>query len=377
MTQPIPFAEIRSWMFDAALPLWGTVGIDRTKGGFVEKLDFEGRPLTPGFRRTRVAGRQTYVFSHAAMLGWTPGLELSAFGTDVLDRLYLGEDDGWPRTIDDDGKPLDVTPDLYDLAFVLFAYGWRHRAARDPESLAGAHRALDFIERRMRTSRGYWHEVPPRGPRLQNPHMHLLEACLAVFEASGDQRFLDTAHAIVALFQSALFDGHTLAEYFDGDWRRLQGDQGRLVEPGHQLEWAWILMQYGRLAKKDLSNDAGRLVAFAERYGLDPDSGRVLQVVRDDGVGVDASSRTWPNTERIKGLLAQFEILGTDTRAGVALSSRVLLDQYLSTDVRGLWIDHFDAQGRPMAKDVPASTFYHVFLAFAEVLRLEPQLTAR
>jgi N-acylglucosamine 2-epimerase/mannose-6-phosphate isomerase len=39
-------------------------------------------------------------------------------------------------------------------------------------------------------------------------------------------------------------------------------------------------------------------------------------------------------------------------------------------------MDHFDAQRKPIAVNVPASTFYHVFLAFAEVLRLEARLRA-
>jgi len=374
MSQAIPFAEIRSWMFDAALPLWASAGVDRKGGAFVEKLDFAARPLSPGFRRTRVAGRQTYVFSHAAMLGWAPGLELSAFGAGILDRLYLGPEKGWPRTISETNAVLDATPDLYDLAFTLFAYAWRHRAARDAQSLAGAHRVMDFIDKRLRAPRGYWHTWPADGHRLQNPHMHLLEASLVAFEASGEQRFLDTARRIVELFRTSLFDGRTLAEYFDADWRRAAGEEGRLVEPGHQLEWAWILIQYGRLAGENTVNVAEGLVAFAEQYGLDQRSGRVAQVVRDDGAPVDPSSRTWPNTERIKGLLAVFEATGRDTRAGVALSSRVLLDQYLATDVKGLWVDVFDADGRPKAADVPASTLYHVFLAFAEVLRLEPKL---
>lgn len=376
MSHKIPFDEIRRWMFDAALPLWSKAGVDRVSGGFVEKLDYQARPLSPGFRRTRVAGRQTYVFSHAAVLGWAPGLELSAYGANLLDRLYRGPDDGWPRTVDESNAVRDGTPDMYDLAFVLFAYAWRHRAANDPASLAGCHRVLDFIERRLRAPRGYWHEWPATGPRLQNPHMHLLEASLVAFEATRDQRFLDTARGIVDLFRRSLFDGRTLAEYFDADWNRSKGEHGRLVEPGHQLEWAWILVQYGRLAGEDTTREAESLVAFAEQYGLDPTSGRVAQVVRDDGAPIDPASRTWPNTERIKGLLALFEATGRDTREGVALSCRVLLDQYLATEVNGLWIDVFDTSGQPKAPDVPASTLYHVFLAFAEVLRLEPGLSA-
>ncbi len=375
MIQEVPFAAVRAWMFDHALPLWTTVGIDAMRQGFVEKLDFTGRPLANALHRTRVAGRQLYVASHAVELGFTAAQEMSRFGAELLLRLYGGTEHGWPRTTTPQGAVLDPTPDLYDLAFVLFGLAWRHRIAREPEALAGAHRALDFIERRLGAARGYWHEWPAQGPRLQNPHMHLLEACLAAFEASGDQRFLDTARALVRLFQERLFDGRTLAEYFDADWNRADGALGRHVEPGHQLEWAWILVRYGRLAGESTAALAQSLTAFAEAHGLDA-QGRVCQAVRDDGAPLDPSSRTWPNTERIKAHLALFEAAGRDPRAAVAQSARVLLDGYLATDVKGLWVDHFDAAGAPIADSVPASTLYHIHLAFAEMLRLEPAIRA-
>ena len=374
MTQPIPFEEIRAWMFDKALPFWARTGIDPS-GGFHETLDFRGQPARSPFKRTRVACRQTYVFSHAAELGWTDGLELSRKGSEFLSQIHLGPDEGWPRRLTPDNKPLDRTPDLYDLAFVLFAYAWRFRASRDPEALAGARRVLDFVERHMRAPQGgFWHELPPQGWRLQNPHMHLLEASLVAYEASREKRFLDVAREIVTLFKTRFFDGRTLAEYFTEDLARAPVEKGREVEPGHQLEWAWILVQFSRLAGEDATPQARALVDFAERFGVDQATHVAFQVVRDDGAVLDKGSRTWPNTERIKGHLALFEASGRDPRAAVAGSTRLLLDRYLRTDIPGLWNDHFDADGRPVAKDVPASTLYHVFLAFAEILRLEAPL---
>ncbi|HET9369251.1 MAG TPA: AGE family epimerase/isomerase [Vicinamibacterales bacterium] len=373
----VPLAEIRAWMFDAALPFWGTAGVDRGRGGFYEELDFAGRPTACDFKRTRAMCRQVYVFSHAAMLGWSGGADLSAWGYDYLvSRAWLGKDRGWARRLTAEGAPLDETPDLYDLAFVLFALAWRHRASGDADALKRAHDTLDFIEWRLRPphGEGFLHQWPAELPRLQNPHMHLLEASLALEATSRDPRFRALAAEIVSLFRTRFFDGRTLAEYFTDDWRRASGEPGRIVEPGHQLEWAWILGGAGRLLGLDLREEANALVAFAERHGVDRATHVTVNQVRDDGAPIDAGSRTWPNTERIKGHLALIEMGGSGSIDAVAGSARLLLDRYLAVTPRGSWMDHFDVAGRPIASAAPTSTLYHVFLAFAEVLRLEAQL---
>lgn len=372
-----PFDEVRSWMFEAALPLWGGAGVDRARGGFYEELDLAGRPTDVAFKRTRVTCRQIYVFSHAALLGWKDGLELSAWGYDYLVKsAWMGPDKGWAKRVSADGGVLDPAPDLYDYAFVLFALAWRHRASGDREPIARAHVLLDLLERDFRAGAGlgFRHEHAPGGWRWQNPHMHLLEASIAMYEACGEQRFLAMAQEVVTLFRTRFFDGRTLAEYFDETLKRAPGEAGRLTEPGHQLEWAWILAQYQRLTREDVSHEARALVEFAEAHGVDPVSHATFNEVRDDGAPLNRASRTWPNTERLKGHLALFELGGHDPMPVIAETTRLLLDRHLAVEPRGSWIDLFDEAGKPLSKTAPTSTLYHVFLAFAELLRLESKL---
>ncbi|HVY85317.1 MAG TPA: AGE family epimerase/isomerase [Caulobacterales bacterium] len=379
----IPFEEIRRWMFDDALPLWGSAGVDHERGGFREELSLSGGPTDVAFKRVRAQCRQIYVFSHADLLGWRQGAALAEMGYEYLvSKAWMGPDKGWAKRLTATGDVLDPTPDLYDIAFVLFALVWRYRASGDKDALKRAHETLDFVQNHMRPepgaepSEGFWHQLPPEGPRLQNPHMHLFEASLAAFEATQDQRFLDQAREIVALFRERLFDGRTLGEYFTRYWRRLDDEQGRTIEPGHQFEWAWILAQYARITGDDTKGEATALVEFAENYGVDTGTHFTFNSIRDDGLKLDGGSRTWPNTERIKGWLGLFELTGRDPRMAVSGSARLLLDRYLAVEPRGSWMDAFDAEGRPAATAAPASTLYHVFLAFTEILRLEPKLGA-
>lgn len=376
MTQ-IQFDRVRAWTFEQALPFWAEHGIDREYGGFLEELSFDGAPTAVDLKRVRVICRQLYVFSHAALLGWSEGAALSDRAYEYLIAKARLPDGGWARLLNRKGQIKDPTPDLYDVAFVLFGLAWRYRLTGDAEARQLAHDTLDFVQQQMRGPHGgFWQWLPPTGPRLQNPHMHLIEASLALFDATAEARFLDQAREIVALFNSVLFDGRTLGERFTDDWRRIEGDEGRTLEPGHHFEWAWILAQYQKRTGENESAPARALTDFGER-GVDANTHMAVDAIRDDGLLLKGTSRSWPNTERIKAHLALFELTGADPSGPVNETLDVLFTKYLAVEPRGLWMDQFDGDGRGIAKAVPASILYHLFLCFSEVLRLEPQLTAQ
>ncbi len=373
MTQ-IPFARVRTWMFEDALPFWAEHGIDRECGGFLEELTFDGKPTAIDFKRVRVICRQLYAFSHAALLGWDEGRAFSDRAYDYLIARARTRDGGWARLLTRQGEIKDSTPDLYDIAFALFGLAWRYRLTKDSAVLQVAHETLDFVQQKMRGPNcGFWQWLPPTGPRLQNPHMHLIEASLALFDATGEQRFLDQAKEIAALFKASLFDGRTLGERFTEHWQRIGGDEGRVLEPGHHFEWAWILAQYQRVTGEDMVAQARALTAFGEK-GVGPKTRMTIDAIRDDGAPLLRTSRSWPNTERIKAHLALFELTGADPSRPVNETLDLLFSKYLAVEPRGSWMDQFDGEGRPIAKAVPASILYHFFLCFSEVLRLEPKL---
>jgi N-acylglucosamine 2-epimerase/mannose-6-phosphate isomerase len=197
---------------------------------------------------------------------------------------------------------------------------------------------------------------------------------LACYEATGEARYGEVALELGDLFRRRFLDPGTgaLAEFFTDDWARAPGEPGRVVEPGHQFEWAWILANLQRLCGVDCTHQVRALVDFGERFGVDRATGVTFNQVSDTGTPIDRASRTWPNTERIKAQVALHDLFGEDSSGRIAQSVRLLLDRYLATSRAGLWVDLFDEGRQPMSATVPASTLYHVFLAFAEVLRLHP-----
>ncbi len=367
----------RKWAFDQALPFWLERGVDRSVGGFVEALTFTGEDAALPYKRVRVTGRQIYVYSHAATMGWSDGIPAAQAGARFLTQ-NAWTDCGFVRRLSRDGRIIDPVIDLYDNAFCLFGFSWLYKSTGDAWALEWAKRTVQAMKAHLsHPAGGYWHDDTRQGHRQQNPHMHWIEACVVAAEASGEGLFIEEAYAVAALFRNKFFDGATLAEFFGDDWSRAAGDDGRMIEPGHMMEWAWILAAYGRLTGQDLSATIAPLIGRAEAMGVDSASGAVRNVVRDDGVVVDGGSRTWPNTERLKAAVAAAETLRGPGAAAMAEGALgVLLDRYLATPISGGWYDAFSADGQMTAPNMPASTLYHVFLAIAEALRAEEALAA-
>jgi mannose-6-phosphate isomerase len=201
--------------------------------------------------------------------------------------------------------------------------------------------------------------------------MHLLEALLALYEATSDPKRLKQASALVMLFQDKFFDpSGALPEYFDPAWRPLQDSPGPIVEPGHVFEWSWLLQRYRTLGGEDLGVQGERLRQFGECHGVEPSSGAVYNEVSMDGSVRIASSRLWPNTERLKSNLVAFEQTGDEGALAAALQSFAVLMAFCQTPLKGLWRDVREPDGSFDDAPSTASSFYHITLALSELVRV-------
>jgi D-glycero-D-manno-heptose 1,7-bisphosphate phosphatase len=363
--------EARRWLHEAALPFWWDIGFDRVAGCFHEKVDGEGRPVT-GPRRVRVQARQTFVYSIAGQLGWQgPWQEATSAGAAVLLERGIRPDGGTIHRLDATGRPDDLRRDLYDVAFVVFALARAGKALARPDLLAAAEQVCDWTFTHWAHPAGGLMEgdITPTPPRRQNPHMHMLEALLALHEANGDPRHLDRAWVLVDLLRHRFVSPrwNALLEYFDDGWSPQPGEEGRIAEPGHQFEWAWLLDRYRRNGGESAADIAERIRINGEVYGIDPAGYAIDETWAEGGVRT-ATSRLWPHTERIKANIVRFETSGDPRAAEATLQACDALASYL--DPRGFWRDRRRPDGSFVDEPAPASSFYHIVMAYSELLRV-------
>lgn len=352
-------AEAQTWLFERAAPVWSSAGI-LPDGMFAERIDQDGRTVRMD-RRLRVQARQIYSFCALGQLGWQgPWRDIVARALDILLSRGLLASGHCVHMFNDDGQVISTAPDLYDHAFALFALGHAGQALGRADALDAARRMREAMTAWQRPEGGFWEgELTPCPPYRQNPHMHMFEAALA-------NGWTDLADTLRHLFTTRLWDADSgaVTEYFDHNWQRLPGGEGAIVEPGHCLEWAWLLDPF------DTKLSDG-LVVFARRHGIDQARGVAINEVNLDGAVIDSSARLWPQTERLKAAVIRYNRLRTAEEGAEIVAAWQGLKRFLHTSVPGLWHDRMLADGSFRAEAAPASSFYHIVCALNELIRLK------
>ena len=362
-------AKLRRWLFEAAFPLWWNTGADRSAGGCYERIAFDGRPVILP-KRSRVAARQVFCYHEAGQLGWQgPWREAALHALTFLGKRFVRSDGTVIAAVAPDGSIVDATFDLYNQAFALLAYACGHQTI-DPsgEWRARAYALIDTLSREFAHPKGGFREDRAGELTLRaNPHMHLLEAALAWLSVEPEAMWRRLADEIVVLCLERFIDRETgaLRERFGADWAPLDGIEGLIVEPGHHYEWAFLLDRWAKLTGRGRPAAVAKLIAFADRNGIDPRRGVAVNAVALDGTVRDPVARLWPQTERLRAYVIEDQLDG-NLRCEEAIKS---LWRYLEAPLSGLWYENLGPDDRFVVEAAPATSLYHIVGAIAEVWR--------
>lgn len=157
-----------------------------------------------------------------------------------------------------DGKPEDDSQQCYGAAFVLLAYSTGLKAGIE-DARGWMDETWQLLEQRYwEPQHGLYRDDATRDwqfsdYRGQNANMHMCEAMLVAYEASGEQRYLDRALQLADNMtrRQTASTGGLVWEHYDQDWQVdtdfNRDDPQNLFkpwgfQPGHQTEWAKLLM---------------------------------------------------------------------------------------------------------------------------------------
>jgi sulfoquinovose isomerase len=261
----------RMWLLDQARALFEFFQFTsiNPKGGFFPLGNNSiALPIGPNgaVRQIHDTCRMVHCYVMAQQLGLPGADRVIDHG---MDYIWTGHRDpvngGYFWGVDDAGTP-NPTKQAYGHAFVLLAAS-SAKVAGHPDADRLLADITDVLLTRFwddtagATTEEYTADWQPLGPyRGQNSNMHLTEALMAAFEATGDAMYLTMAERIADLIinRHARAMGWRVAEHFRADWsvdRDYRGDpmfRPFGTTPGHALEWSRLLVQLHELGGRKL-----------------------------------------------------------------------------------------------------------------------------
>lgn len=259
----------RHWLLGQAqdlLRLHGPTTVN-TRGGF-SPLALDGSILSAGSSGALRQLHDTARMVHCHAIGHAMGQPGSdALVNHGMAALWNGHRDtrhgGYVWSFDDQGA-VDRAKQAYGHAFVLLAAS-SAKLVGHPNADRLLNDVVAVLEERFwdeaagASREEFEHDWTPRGEyRGQNSNMHLTEALMAAYEATGDGIFLTRAERIATL----LIDDHARAEnwrvpeHFTVGWSVDYDYEGNPMfrpggtTPGHALEWSRLLVQLWELGKR-------------------------------------------------------------------------------------------------------------------------------
>jgi mannose/cellobiose epimerase-like protein (N-acyl-D-glucosamine 2-epimerase family) len=365
--------------------------VDRERGGFFNEFRDDGRITDRETRHLVSTTRFIVNYAIAAdLLGREEYREACAHGVRFLTEAHADREHGGYHWVLDGREPRDSAKHCYGHAFVLLAF-----AAAAKAGVAGVSARVaetwDLLEWRFFEPEAglYADEASPdwsvlRPYRGQNANMHMCEAMLAAFEATGAARYLDRAELLARRICAELAGGarELVWEHYHTDWsidwdynkddpKNLFRPYGHL--PGHFTEWAKLLLVLERYRPADwLLPRARHLYETALARSADLENGGLHYSFGPDGTLHDLDKYHWVHCETIAAAAALAVRTGEerfwqDYDRLWAYSWRHLVDVE-----RGGWYRVLAPDGRRYddLKSPPAKTDYHALGAAYEILRV-------
>ncbi len=373
-------ADLQNRLFYRWVPKWHAAFSD-SNGGFYERLGKGFKPILTGQRRLVSQCRQLSIYSDYVARGQR-GIDKKALthAFDYIVSRYFDETTGlWHFSLNDGGQVQDDTCDLYAISFVIFSFSHYYKATGDERAKDYAMRTLQLIDGSFRSGArdGLVEAVTSSGPkagltRRQNPHMHLLEACLFAYDTWKDSAYLDMATEMTDLFTHHFYDAKrtALVEFFEDDLKTPHAQKGAVLEPGHYFEWVWLLKKYEAAKGESQAFQTAclSLLNFANRHGWDSTYGGIYDGVDDAGHIITDTKRIWPFCEALKANALMLEHVDgrQDLKDRVAQMVDVFHEKYMQE--RGFWTEWLNRDLSPAADYMPGTTPYHVYFGITETM---------
>ena len=310
----------RDGLLNDTIPFWTEHAVDREYGGFLTHLDADGSVLSTD-KPVWVVARFAWVLSrlYNDVERRTEWLDLAGHGVDFLLKHAFDSDGRCFFGVTRDGRPLRKRRYLFTETFVTIAFAEYAKATGDAKM---RQRAIDLYRRII-----MYHRTPGLLPAKVFPQTRpmkshampmILLATTQVLRQVDDHPLYrevvdQSIHEVLNDFVHR--DERALLENVGPNGERLDGPEGRLVNPGHAIETAWFLMEEGRHRDdRALISEAVQILEWSLKIGWDEQFGGILYFVDVEGKPPEPYEHDmklwWPHLEAIYATLLAHHLTG-------------------------------------------------------------------
>ncbi len=286
-------------------------------------------------------------------------------------------------------QPEDTMNHCYGVAFVLLAYSSALKAG--VEAARGwMDETWQLLEKHFwEADHGLYRDEADAdwnftGYRGQNANMHMCEAMLAAFEASGEQRYLQRALLLADhMTRRQAKQGNGLVwEHYDQNWQidwHYNLDNPKHLfrpwgfQPGHQTEWAKLLLILDRHVQADwLLPTAKHLFDVAFERSWDAEHGGMAYGFAPDGKVCDDDKYFWVQAESLAAAALLAQRSGDDHYWAIYDQLWQYSWRYFVDHRYGAWYRILSVDNRSYSdeKSPAGKTDYHTMGACYEVLNV-------
>ena len=372
------FLNLKQWTkqeLDRCISFWLNNGIDKINGGVYTCLDREGKIFSTD-KSVWMQGRCGWIFAYLCHIygikdEW---LEASKSCLDFMEKYCINREAGDRMyfTVTADGKPLRQRRYCFSEAFYCIANAEYYGVTGETECLERARKAYKIIydlNHGAADPTGLGAKTIPEtrtGRALADP-MIFLNTTAIMRRVDPENKELYDRYSEDCVRD--ILDYHHKPELkctletvgVNGEFMK-DFTAGRVVNPGHDIECSWFLMEQANYAgDKALHEKAQEIFRFAFEGGWDKEYGGLLYFRDCLGLPPEAYEHDmklwWPHNEIMIASLMAYR----DTKDEYYLDKfKMCLDYcktYFSDSEYGEWYGYLRCDGKPTEPPCKGSTF--------------------
>ena len=278
-------------LLDSVLPFWLNKSIDKEYGGYFSCLDRDGSVYDTD-KFIWLQGREVWLFSMLCnKLGkkqeW---LDAAIQGAEFLKKYGHNGDYDFYFSLTREGKPLVEPYNIFSNTFACMAFAQLAKATGSEEYAEISRRIFKRILERRGNPKGKWSKAVP-GTRPMKDFalpMIICNMALEVEDIINDPQQLEKTideclHEVLDVFYQPDL-GCMLENVSSLDNSRLDCFEGREINPGHDLEALWFMMNLGiRRNDKALVNKCVEISLSVIEKGWDKEYGGIFYFLDSKG----------------------------------------------------------------------------------------------